>query len=104
MHLLLGFVRQAGPGQDDEIQSGQLRLMTTKTLPRDPFDPVPIHRALDVLAGDGQAETRLGRTVGAGQHREAGIAGFDRAVENPFELGALGQPQSAGKTRRSGSG
>lgn len=104
VHLLRGFVRQTGPGQHHQIQSAQFRLVTTETFPRHPLDAVPVHGALHLSAGDRQTETRPGQTVGAGQDRETVITGFDRAAEDPFELGALGQPQGPGKTRRSGSG
>jgi len=96
--------RYAGPAHDYAIETTQLLLILAKTLSRHSLDPVTDDGRPGNFAGNSQAEAGMRQSVGASQHGEIAVAGFDRLGEHVGEGIAARQPDAARKRRAAGHG
>ncbi len=86
------------------IQTAEPRLMMPETFARDPLEPVARHGGFGDLAGNSQTEAGIAECVGAGEHGEMAVAGFDRLGEDAGEGVPAGQPGATREARAIGHG
>jgi len=96
--------RDPGPTHHDAIKTTDLRLMLAKAFAHHPLDPVADDGRPGHFAGNSQAEAGMRQSVGASQHGEVAVTGFDRLGEYAGEGVAAGQPDTARKRRAAGHG
>lgn len=92
MNLCTVASRNAAARQDDDIQPGEIPLVTAKTLAREALDAIAIHGAGQLFFRDGQTQARMLAMVGARQQGEIGVADLERPGEDAPEISGCGEP------------